>query len=244
MLPEKIWKTESAVRLLLRVFATWSIGILLVASLPHLNMGWSESQTKLAGMVIIALAFHGAALFWINSFLKAENLSWRDTFGFTSPRRGRAVVLAVMAAVLVLPVARALQQLTARLMTSTHLHPEPQQVVREIQKGGMSPLHQVFLAGLALIAAPIVEELLFRGIIYPTVKRAGFPKLALWGTSILFALTHENAPAFLSLVFLAVILTLLYENTGTLLAPILAHSCFNTINFVFLLWDKHFFRAT
>ena len=125
-------------------------------------------------------------------------------------------------------------------MTSAQLNPEPQQVVQEIQKGEFSLFQQVYLMLVTIIAAPVVEEILFRGILYPTIKRAGYPKVALWSTSIVFALTHQNAPSFLSLVFFAIILTLLYEETGNLLAPIVAHSCFNTANFVLLMVSKHF----
>lgn len=238
MLPEKTWKTESVLRLLLGVFATWSAGILLATGISNLNLGWPESTTRLLSMVIITLTFHGAALLWLNSFFKSENIFWAEAFGFNLPGRRRAVALALMAGLLVLPIAWGLQQLTARIMTASHLNPEVQQVVQELQKGDVSPFQQTYLALVALVAAPIVEEMLFRGILYPTIKRAGFPKLALWGTSILFALTHQNAPAFFALVFLAMILTLLYEETGNLLAPIIAHSCFNTANFVMLLHTK------
>ena len=58
--------------------------------------------------------------------------------------------------------------------------------------------------------------------------------MALWGTSLLFALTHANAMTFVPLTFLAVVLVLLYEATDNLLAPILTHSLFNAANFVFL----------
>jgi membrane protease YdiL (CAAX protease family) len=240
MLPEKTWKTESVLRLLLGVFASLCIGVLLAGALDKLNPDWPQSRTKLLSMVIITIAFHGAALLWIRNLLKEENISWKNAFGFNTQNQKRSVALGIIAAVLVLPVAWGLQQLSARVMTSIHFHPEPQQVVQDLQEVGVSFSQQIYLAFVALIAAPIVEEMLFRGILYPTIKRAGFPKLALWGNSILFALTHQNAPAFLPLVFFAMILTLLYEETGNLLSPIVAHSCFNAANFVLLLFAEHF----
>jgi membrane protease YdiL (CAAX protease family) len=42
---------------------------------------------------------------------------------------------------------------------------------------------------------------------------------------------------FLSLTVLAVILTLLYETTDNLLAPILTHSLFNLANFFWLVFQ-------
>lgn len=240
MLPEKTWKTESVLRLMLGVFGTLCIGVVLAGALVKLNPGWSDATTKLVSLIIITLSFHGAALLWIKNFLREEKISWRDAFGFSLQNPKRVIVLGIIAAIVVLPVAWALQQLTAWLMTWSHLHPEPQQVVQELKKGGVSPFQQIYLAVVALILAPIVEEMLFRGILYPAIKQAGYPKLALWGTSVLFSLTHQNAPAFLALVFFAMILTLLYEETGNLLAPMVAHSCFNTANFILLLFAKQF----
>jgi membrane protease YdiL (CAAX protease family) len=74
--------------------------------------------------------------------------------------------------------------------------------------------------------------MLFRGILYPAIKQAGYPKLALWISSVAFAALHNHAPSFLSLLLLALLLTWLYEHTQNLLAPIIAHACFNAFNFV------------
>ncbi|MEO7677985.1 MAG: type II CAAX endopeptidase family protein [Verrucomicrobiota bacterium] len=238
MMPEKTWRTDSVLRLLLGIFATWSAGILLAGALVHFGPAASSTHATLLSMVIVTMAFHGASLFWIKAFLKSENISWPDAFGFNQPAPGRALGWAVLVAVVVLPVAWGLQQLSSQIMVSNHLNPEPQQMVQEIQKGGISTFQQVYLGFITMIAAPVVEEIIFRGIVYPTIKRAGYPKVALWGTSILFSFTHQNTPAFLSLVFFAVILTLLYEETGNLLAPIVAHSCFNATNLIMLLVTK------
>ena len=92
-------------------------------------------------------------------------------------------------------------------------------------------LDRFALAVVAIVLAPISEEIIFRGILYPTVKRLGYPRLALWGVALLFAAIHASLPIFLPLFLLAVALTLLYEKTGNLLAPIAAHALFNALNF-------------
>ncbi|MEO6184608.1 MAG: CPBP family intramembrane glutamic endopeptidase [Verrucomicrobiota bacterium] len=242
MLPEKTWKTEAAIRLMLAVLGTMCVGVVLVEAMTKLNPDFSNGETKLFSMVVTTLALHGASLLWVRSFLKEENLSWREAFGFDAPRRGRSLGLAIVAVILVLPVAWSLQQLSVWVMNATNLHPQAQEVVQEMQSGGVSSVSQVYLALVALIGAPLVEEILFRGIMYSTIKRAGYPRIALWGTAGLFALTHANAAAFLALLFFAVILTMLYEETGNLLTPILAHALFNTANFIFLILEKEFVR--
>jgi CAAX protease family protein len=84
------------------------------------------------------------------------------------------------------------------------------------------------------VLAPVAEEMLFRGILYPAVKQAGFPRLALWGTALLFAAVHQNLVTFVPLTVLALALAWLYERTDNLWAPITAHAMFNAMNFVIL----------
>ena len=87
------------------------------------------------------------------------------------------------------------------------------------------------LAAIIIVLVPVAEELLFRGILYPWIKQAGFPRLALWGTAVVFAAMHVNLTSFVALFILALILTWLYERTNNLLATITAHSLFNALNF-------------
>ena len=86
--------------------------------------------------------------------------------------------------------------------------------------------------------APVAEEFIFRGMLYPFVKQLGWPRLALFGTSFVFAAIHMDAAIFVPLFVLALALTWLYEFTDNLLAPIAAHSLFNTANLVILLSQK------
>jgi membrane protease YdiL (CAAX protease family) len=84
------------------------------------------------------------------------------------------------------------------------------------------------------VLAPAAEEMLFRGILYPAIKQAGFPRLALWGTALLFAAIHLNLVTFFPLMVLALGLTWLYERTDNLWSSIIAHALFNAMNFVIL----------
>ena len=82
--------------------------------------------------------------------------------------------------------------------------------------------------------APVAEEFIFRGVLFPFVKQLGWPKLAWFGVSFLFALIHGAPDIFIPLFVLALGLTWLYEKTGNLLAPIAAHGLFNAANLVLL----------
>ncbi len=59
------------------------------------------------------------------------------------------------------------------------------------------------------------------------------------GNAALFAAIHLNTASLLPLFVLALCLTLAYEATGSLLIPMVMHSCFNSITFALVLYVTH-----
>ena len=89
-------------------------------------------------------------------------------------------------------------------------------------------LKEIFnIAIYALVVAPVLEEFLFRGILFRAMKRPCGVGPALVISSILFGLVHRNVLSFVPLTFLGIILALSYERTGDLRTCILIHAFFN-----------------
>jgi membrane protease YdiL (CAAX protease family) len=97
-----------------------------------------------------------------------------------------------------------------------------------------------FLALFAIVLAPAYEELLFRRVLFGRLLQAGRPWLGMLLSSLAFALVHEvpgtsaNGPweiAQLWLVYggMGAAFAWLYQRTGTLWAPIVAHGLNNAI---------------
>jgi membrane protease YdiL (CAAX protease family) len=201
---------------------------------------WAQKTAEPIGpsvsqMIIAALSLQGAALVLIPHFLCEQQLSWKEAFGLGN-NRSQAIMLGVILACLFLPVGMALQWLSAQVMIHLprlQLKPQEQESVQTLQMA-VTWFNRVALGAVTIVLAPAVEEMLFRGILYPAIKQAGFPRLALWGTSFLFAAIHMNLVTFVPLTVLALGLTLIYERTDNLLAPITAHAMFNAMNFVIL----------
>jgi hypothetical protein len=101
-----------------------------------------------------------------------------------------------------------------------------------------SPLMKALAFFVVAVVAPIGEEIFFRGFAYQGIKnRWG----AMWGaalSSLAFALMHGSVPLMLTYFFLGLILTLIFQRTRTLAAPILAHSLNNFIGLCILLWAR------
>ena len=96
---------------------------------------------------------------------------------------------------------------------------DAEQMSRALAPGGI--LTFIVVGGLI---APIIEELVFRGMLYPAwALQWGWLPSAL-ATSLVFALLHPNhfSQFFASLIYIC-----LFRRTGSLRAPIIVHALFN-----------------
>lgn len=171
------------------------------------------------------------AVVLIHFFLRMHGMRWAEFLGVRHRRLLLIVIFALGVAVVALPLTWAANYLSAKVITLLYKTPE-QQVAVQVLEATKDPAQRIVFALAAIVMAPLVEEILFRGILYPLLKYRGYPRLAIWGTSLLFAAVHVNLLTFFPLFMFALLLTWLYERTDTLLAPILTHAAFNTINFV------------
>ena len=90
-----------------------------------------------------------------------------------------------------------------------------------------------FLA--AVIAAPILEELLFRGIILDGMLKRYSPAKAILLSAMLFGLIHINPVQVVNAFFLGLLFGWVYWKTGSLRSVMLMHAANNGLVFVFLL---------
>ncbi len=235
MLSEKPWKPERVALLLLGTVICFT-GFSLAGGLAeHFNGGQKLDEDSLAYLLLVTLSLHGSILLATAVALWCFHLSWREAFGFSARDTGRAMLLGLLGAAAFLPVGLMLQALSMEVMH--RLHPDVpvpvQEAVQMLQNTDTWESRAYFIL-FSIVIAPVAEEILFRGILYPAVKQAGFPRTALWGTAVLFAAIHWNVPIFLPLLALGLALALLYELTNNLLASITAHGVFNAINIVVL----------
>lgn len=83
------------------------------------------------------------------------------------------------------------------------------------------------MAVAAVLVAPVTEEVVFRGYLYPAAKRFCGPLGGVLFSSLVFAAAHGNVVALAPLFVLAVLLCAIFEFTGSLWACIAVHFLFN-----------------
>jgi membrane protease YdiL (CAAX protease family) len=91
----------------------------------------------------------------------------------------------------------------------------------------------IFLAAAA--AAPIAEELFFRGYVFNAYLAEKGAATAYVASALIFGLVHGHVLLVLAIFPMGLILAYLYRRSGTILAPVIAHMLNNSVAFVGLL---------
>jgi membrane protease YdiL (CAAX protease family) len=232
VLVRRSWPPERFMTWLGCTVALFYAGVFLAAWAQKL-LGRVEASA--AQMAIAALSFQGAAVWLVARFLREQGVGWNEGFGFRERWR-EALLTGILLACIFLPIGWALQWLSTEAITRFMPwkgEPAEQQAVQTLRMAS-GWLPRSVLGVVTIVLAPVAEEFLFRGVLFTWIRQWGYPKLALWGTSFLFALIHLNTATLLPLLVLALLLARLYERTGNLLAPIAAHALFNAFNFTML----------
>jgi membrane protease YdiL (CAAX protease family) len=179
-------------------------------------------------LVLYGSMFHvGAILAWFCAHL----LERRRTGVKSVPLSGstslwESVRGAALTFLVVIPLVSGASFLWECLLKVAHLPTERQELV-DLFTQTKSPALLGFMVVLALVVAPVSEELVFRAGLFRFL-RTRIPRWAAYGASAgLFALLHANWISFLPLFVLGVLFATAYERTGKIAVPMLAHALFN-----------------
>jgi len=213
------------------VFAAWLAIQLLISGALHAGASLARQMEAMAVSGVLALVL-------VAAFLRARQRGpARRLVGLVRPGRGalgRALLpaaLGIFDYVLVTYDWQAALQLAG--LHSDRLPLQP--LVALIAESRSAWAIALAVLG-ASVVAPVVEEVIFRGVLYLPARRAmgAVPAAAL--VSVVFALAHGYVWGLPQLFVLSLIFVALFERTGTLLASMAAHSAFNTFHIVLLLW--------
>lgn len=265
MLSAKPWRPETVIWFCAMQMVSICVGLTLIGVLQKVGAASFQPLTGPGAIVLDTLAFQGVTWVLIFFFLRMHEVDWRDAFGL---RRGGLHHLwfpTIPVAIALVLAAWLLQFTVVFALTTIGWQPQPEIAVTMIMNAKLLWL-RIYLGVFTVAIAPVAEEFIFRGMLYPFIKQFrwptltrffrqfGWPKLAwflrqrawrmlAWfGVSFLFALIHWDVVAFVPLFLLALGFTWLYEKTGSLLAPITAHSLFNTTNLIALYFGEQIFR--
>ncbi len=120
--------------------------------------------------------------------------------------------------------------------------PEQETELTRILRSSRTAVYIV--AFFATFTAPLVEEVVYRGVLYSAFQRSVGVPAAVGLTTFLFAIVHfpqyiESLPTLILICLLSLILTLVRVHTKNLLPCVALHTAFNAIQSLILLLQPY-----
>jgi membrane protease YdiL (CAAX protease family) len=206
----------------LESFALWCLLYpllsLAMSRLKFTNSLLATELTVLAATLAIALWPLARGMSWPQL---RQSLGWNTGAGlFTEMGAG---VIGYLAGLPVIAIG-----FVATFIIAKHAHVDPSHPIENQLIGPMSVKKFLMLLTGASVAAPILEETVFRGALYFHLRRRWRPWLSAIVVAVLFAAIHPQGWAAIPVLgSIAVVLALLREWRGSLLASMTAHGINN-----------------
>lgn len=115
--------------------------------------------------------------------------------------------------------------------------PEPQSFALVVA-GTDSIWQLVPLVLLGGVIVPLKEELIFRALIYPPLRKGYGKALGIIYTALFFGLLHFDLIRFIPLLIGGLVLTWLYERTKCLWTSVIAHGVWNILMVMLMWWQR------
>jgi hypothetical protein len=194
--------------------------------------GWDETHRLLIG----AVAFQFGLLLGIALF----HFAWRRLGSGLRPRPLRTLLDGSATFLAALPIVYLVTFAWQSLLGAFGVQLESQDSLKLFEDLHSWAL-RLFFSAIAIVVAPLSEELIFRAGLFRFLRGRVPYWLAVLFPAVIFGACHllqaplENLPEFMPLVVLGAVFSLAYERTGRIGTTIVAHALFN-LNTVLFLW--------
>ncbi len=212
-----------------RAFAGLGLFLLLVIAEAAVISAFDPELESLAATLVLQALLAGTmvAVAFIVASPGARTFTVPEALGLRRPGRG-AVVSSVIAYFVYIGCA---------IVVAVLLQPEQEDITRElgVDEG---TLGKIAAGALIIVAAPISEEIFFRGFIFAGLRRsvpfvvAAVLSAAIWG---IFHYTGAGSwGVVVQLTVFGIVLAWLYERTGSIWPTIVVHAFNNAVAFTIL----------
>ena len=232
----------------LKAFVVWILSVAMLAvvpvmvALPYLiyqwvNIGPPRPEALMSDRTLVFLSILGIApthlltiaLVWLfvteggsKPFFESLNFRWPK---YSSP--AFTSLLCILLALALLAIGYGITTLWGGSKTQLDLLVESSMAAR------------IATALVAVITAPLAEELIYRGVLYSALERATNRAVSIVVVSLLFSGVHvlqylQNVGVILVITILSFTLTLSRAYTGSLIPPFIIHLVFNGIQALFI----------
>jgi len=228
------WRMEDVAWIGVVTLIAYSFMLMLTTLEPRIHPADSPAIPPQVMLLIQALIFplsSTAVTLW---FFRRRGMSIMATLHSDGKGIGHAMRTGLLAYLGIMPVFVLTNLVSIIGLTRLGCPPEPQLTIQLILDPTAPTWFHTALIGLAIIAAPVVEEVIFRGILLPGLMQHLPAMPAIVGASLIFATVHFHLPSLLPMTVLGVGFCMAYITSGSLIAPITMHAIFNLVNIIAL----------
>lgn len=230
------WSVQDGSLLLLVLMTLYFASAALQPFINEWCGGGTDGEATLE-LIIQSITFHMIGLAIVVLSLRRRHVTWRDAFGLEPRAVLKDIGTGAMLYVASLPFIVFYTVLYQAILRGLGHEPELQEVALVVA-GETSFWLRLYLMGLAVVLAPLFEEILFRGIGLPLVARKWGAAPAVAIVSLFFAAIHFHLPSAMPLFVIAVAFSLAYIHSGSIVVPVVMHGLFNGVNLAMLMMLK------
>ena len=179
--------------------------------------------------------FFIAIVLLVMAYLRFRGFTLDALAGFSKITLKRALSTGVILLLAAWPLIAVAEMITEKLFGGSS-----KQEIVDFFNSSETISQRVTIIILAVVAAPIFEELIFRFFIYGALRRYFGISVGLVLNSFVFAAAHSHLPSALPLFVLAGCFTLAYEWSGSILVSMSMHALFNASQLIFLAFPDIF----
>ena len=198
-------------------------GLVALVALGGLDSGEASSGLKLGSLVLLQVPLW-AGLLGTPLLARSRGLSWREQMGWrmrpVDVPLGIGVGLLLQLVVLPLlyiPILEVFDDL------------DVEGPARDLVGMAEAPVEVAALVLMTVVAAPLTEEVFFRGLLQGALRDRFGPVLAVAVASLAFAAVHFQVVQFPALLAIGIVHGVLVLKTGRIGAALWSHTAFNAV---------------
>ena len=219
-------------RALAKATGTIVLGTAVIAFvIIGIALALGSDLTAAAGMTatplfVLGIAIYVVVVLAVYLFAVRGNPNGWQALGLRSFNQGWFLALPLLAMVQLIGMGVINTLLVTPFLGGDFENPQ----IEAITGGGVLTQRDLILLMLLIaVVAPIAEELFFRGMLYPVLRRRWSSPIAIGVNGLLFALIHVIPVILPGLFFVGIVLAWVRERSGSLWPCILLHALQNGI---------------
>jgi len=213
-------------------FIGWLLAQLLYAAMMRAPLSKEGDVALLSPRDIAFLSLLASLVGWGVGVSMVRGSRTVEVIGYSLRRLLPGMRDGLFGIFIAMPFVYVAYTITQRLWMHLTQQPQTQHELLRVMNNTSSPLVEVAVVLAAVVAAPLFEELLFRGFVQGGLRRlVGSRWIAVFVSSALFAAIHDRwtiPPIFVLSLFLG----FAYERKGNLWTSTTMHALFNLFNII------------